>query len=465
MALRFFNTLTRNKEEFYTIHPGEVRMYTCGPTVYDFAHIGNFRAYVFGDILHRYLVYKNYRVTYVMNITDVDDKTISGSQKEGITLNEYTKIFRDAFFDDLKSLNIKPAQIYPEATAHIKEMVELVKTLLAKGYAYANEGSTYYRIESFSPYGKLSHMDKSGLKAGARVVSDEYEKEQVADFALWKGWDEKDGGVFWDTEVGKGRPGWHIECSAMSMKYLGNHFDIHTGGVDLIFPHHENEIAQSEASTGENFVNFWLHNEHLMVEGRKMAKSFGNFYTLRDLLKKGYNPIAIRYLLLATHYRQQLNFTFDGLEAAKNALQRLYDFTDNLKRTKGEQDNPEIKPLIRKANEDFEMAMDDDLNTSEALGVLFTLIKDTNRLTDERKISRSDADLVLEMIHRFDSVLGLMKREELILDEEVKALIEKRIQARKEKDFKLADQIRKDLEEKGIVLEDTSDGTKWKRKM
>ena len=328
MALRFFNTLTRAKEDFYTVHPGEVGMYTCGPTVYDYAHIGNFRAYVFGDILHRYLIYKGYQVTYVMNLTDVDDKTIAGSQKERITLAEYTRRYKDAFFEDIRDLNIIPADIYPEATTHIKDMTDLVKTLLAKDKAYKNEGSTYYRIESFPQYGKLSRMEMSGLKAGARVASDEYEKEQVADFALWKGWEQKDGPIFWETGVGKGRPGWHIECSAMSMKYLGKHFDIHTGGVDLIFPHHENEIAQSEAATDEKFVNFWLHNEHLMVEGRKMAKSFGNYYTLRDLLNKGYHPIAIRYLLLATHYRQQLNFTFDGLEAAKNALQRLYDFVE-----------------------------------------------------------------------------------------------------------------------------------------
>jgi len=308
-------------------------------------------------------------------------------------------------------------------------------------------------------------MDMSGLKAGASVAADEYEKELVADFALWKGWEEKDGEVFWETEVGKGRPGWHIECSAMSMKYLGNHFDIHTGGVDLIFPHHENEIAQSEAATGEKFVNFWLHNEHLMVEGRKMAKSFGNYYTLRDLLNKGYNPIAIRYLLLATHYRQQLNFTFDGLESAKNALQRLYDFVDNLKLVKGEKDNPETQMLLQKAKEDFEGALDDDLNTSEALGALFSLIKEVNRLMDEGKISTSDASRVLEVVNGFDSVLGLLKREEPVLDEEVKALIEKRTQARKRKDFKLADQIRKDLEKKGIILEDTPQGTKWKRKI
>ena len=465
MALRFYNTLTRKKEEFYTVHPGEVRMYTYGPTVYDFAHIGNFRAYVFGDILRRYLEYKGYKVTYVTNITDVDDNTIRGSRKEGVALSEYTKRYKQAYFEDLKSLNIKPAHVYSDATAHIEDMVSLVKRLREKGQAYENEGSSYYRIASFSAYGKLSRMDMSGLKAGARVAADQYEKEQVADFAVWKGWDEKDGDVFWETEVGKGRPGWHIECSAMSMKYLGNHFDIHTGGVDLIFPHHENEIAQSEAATGEKFVNFWLHNEHLMVEGRRMAKSLGNYYTLRDLLKKGYNPIAIRYLLLSTHHRQQLNFTFDGLEAAKNALQRLYDFVDNLKLLKGEKDNQGLETILQEAKNDFEKALDDDLNTSEALGVTFTLVKEVNRLMDEEAISAADAKKVLSVVNEFDSVLGLLRREELILDQEVKALIEKRVNARKEKDFALADQIRKDLEERGIILEDTPEGSKWKRKM
>jgi cysteinyl-tRNA synthetase len=465
MALQFYNTLTRRKEEFHTIHPGEVRMYTCGPTVYDFAHIGNFRAYVFGDLLHRYLKYKGYKVTYVMNITDIDDKTITGSQKQKIPLRDYTQRYKEAFFEDVKSLNIEPADIYPEATLHIDDMVDLVKILLQKGYAYQNEGSTYFKIANFPLYGKLSHMDLEGLKAGARVSADEYEKEQVADFALWKGWDQKDGDVFWETEVGKGRPGWHIECSVMSMKYLGKHFDIHTGGVDLIFPHHENEIAQSEAATQEKFVNFWLHNEHLMVEGKKMAKSFGNYYTLRDLLYKGYNPVAIRYLLLATHYKQQLNFTFDGLEASKNALQRLYDFVDNLKMAKGDKDNPEVKEILAKAKQEFEQALDDDLNVSEALGVIFNLVKDVNRLLDDKKISKADAEKVLEMMNSFDSVLGILKREELILDEEIKNLIEKRTKAREDKDFRLSDQIRKDLETKGIILEDTPQGTKWKRKM
>jgi len=465
MPLQFYNTLTRKKEEFYTIHPGEVRMYTCGPTVYEFAHIGNFRAYVFGDLLHRYLKYKGYKVIYVMNITDIDDKTIAGSQEQKIPLGDYTQRYKDAFFEDVKSLNIEPAHVYPEATGHINDMADLVKDLLRKGYAYQNEGSTYFKIASFPSYGKLSHMDLEGLKAGARVSADEYEKEQVADFALWKGWDEKDGDVFWETEVGKGRPGWHIECSVMSMKYLGKHFDIHTGGVDLIFPHHENEIAQSEAATGEKFVNFWLHNEFLMVEGRKMAKSLGNYFTLRDLLNKGYNPIAIRYLLLATHYRQQLNFTFNGLEASKNALQRLFDFVDNLKMVKEEKDNPEVKEILAKAKQGFEEALDDDLNVSEALGVVFNLVKDINRLMDEKKISKYDAEKVIDLMNDFNSVLGILKREELILDEEITRLIEKRTKAREEKDFKLADQIRKDLEAKGIILEDTPQGTKWKRKL
>ncbi|MCK4384646.1 MAG: cysteine--tRNA ligase [candidate division Zixibacteria bacterium] len=465
MALRFYNTLTRKKEEFYTVHPGEVRMYTCGPTVYDFAHIGNFRAYVFGDLLHRYLKYKGYKVTYVMNITDVDDKTIAGSQKERIALRDYTQRYKKAFFEDIKKSNIEPADIYPEATLHINDMVDFVKILLEKGYAYKSDGSTYFKISSFPSYGKLSHMDLKGLKVCARVSSDEYEKEQVADFALWKGWDQKDGDIFWETEVGKGRPGWHIECSVMSTKYLGKHFDIHTGGVDLIFPHHENEIAQSEAAHGEKFVNFWLHNEHLMVEGKKMAKSLGNYYTLRDLLNKGYNSIAIRYLLSATHYRQQLNFTFDGLEAAKNALQRLCDFVDNLKMVKDEKSNLKVDEIISKAKQEFEDALDDDLNVSEALGVVFGLVKDVNKLMDEKKISKSDAEKVLELTNEFDSVLGILKREEIVLDEEIKKLIERRSKAREEKNFKLADQIRKDLEAKGIILEDAPQGTKWKRRM
>jgi cysteinyl-tRNA synthetase len=465
MALRFFNTLTRMKEDFKTIEPDKVKMYTCGPTVYDFAHIGNFRAYIFGDLLRRWLEYKGYQIFYVMNLTDIDDKTIKGCQKEKITLEEYTSRYKKAFFEDVESLNIKKADIYPEAAKHIKEMVDFVKILLEKGYAYQSEGSTYYKISSFPKYGKLSHMDIQGLKMGARVSSDEYEKEQLADFALWKGWEEKDGNVFWETEIGKGRPGWHIECSVMSMKYLGKTFDIHTGGVDLIFPHHENEIAQSEIATGQKFVNFWLHNEHLLVNGRRMGKSFGNYYTLRDLINKGYNPIAVRYLLLATHYRQQLNFTFEGLEGAKNALQRLYDFIDNLSRVQGGKDNPEIDHILEETKKGFEEALDDDLNTSEALGKIFDMVKQLNILMDNQKLSQKDAQKMVFQMEKFDSVLGILKREEISLDERIEQLINQRNQAREEKNFKLADEIRLNLEEEGIILEDTSQGTVWKKKM
>jgi len=465
MALRFFNTLTRTKEEFVPIEPGKVKMYTCGPTVYDFAHIGNFRAYIVVDLIKRYLRYKGYEVKHIMNITDVDDKTIAGSQSENVSLGEYAQKYKKAFFEDLESLNIEKADLYPEATAHVPEMVDLVKKLLENGHAYQLEGSTYFKISTFPSYGQLSKMKMEDLKAGVRISKDEYEKEEVGDFALWKGWDEKDGEVFWETEVGKGRPGWHIECSTMSMKYLGKHFDIHTGGVDLIFPHHENEIAQSQAVTKEKFVNFWLHNEFLMVEGKKMAKSLGNFYTLRDILNKGYNPMAIRYLLMSTYYRQQLNFTFQGLEGAKNALQRFYDFMDSLTRVKNQKDNAMVDELLRKARVDFENALDDDLNMSEALGVIFDLVRDVNRLMDEGKLSSSDALEASNQMKSFDKVLGILKKEELVLDDKIKELILKREEARRKRDWALADKIRKEIEFSGIIIEDTPEGPKAKRKM
>ena len=465
MGLRLFNTLTRQKEDFVSIEPGKVRMYTCGPTVYDFAHIGNFRAYVFADLLKRYLRYKGYEVKQVMNLTDIDDKTIRGSQQEKISLSEYTARYKDAFFQDIKALNIERADVYPEATAHIADMVSLVRKLIDKEHAYQLGGATYFKISSFPSYGKLSKMKMKDLKAGTRISKDEYEKEEIGDFALWKAWDEKDGEVFWETEVGKGRPGWHIECSAMSSKYLGKHFDMHTGGVDLIFPHHENEIAQSEGATGEKFVNYWLHNEHLLVEGRKMAKSFGNYFTLRDILSKGYNPIAIRYLLLATHYRQQLNFTFEGLDGAKNALQRLYDFIDRLKSIKSQKSHPEVAEILKEAQEGFEESLDDDLNTSSVLGKIFDLVKEINRFIDEGDFSSQDAEKTLDLMQRFDSVLGILKREELKLDEKITELIRKRNQARKEKKWEEADKVRKEIESLGIILEDTPEGTKWKKRI
>lgn len=465
MALRFFNTLTRTKEEFVPLQPGKVRMYTCGPTVWDFAHIGNFRAYIVADLIKRYLGYKGYEVKHIMNITDVDDKTIAGSQSEKVSLSEYTQRYKKAFFEDLENLNIEKADLYPEATAHIVEMVDLVKKLLEKGHAYQLEGSTYFRISTFPSYGQLSKMKMEDLKAGVRISKDEYEKEEVGDFALWKDWDEKDGEVFWKTERGKGRPGWHIECSTMSMKYLGKHFDIHTGGVDLIFPHHENEIAQSQAATEEKFVNFWLHNEFLMVEGKKMAKSLGNFYTLRDILNKGYNPMAIRYLLMSTYYRQQLNFTFQGLEGAKNALQRLYDFMESLISVKTQKDNPMVDEILRKAKVGFENALDDDLNISEGLGVIFDLVRDVNRLIDEGKLSSSDALKVINQMKSFDKVLGILQKEELVLDDKIKELILKREEARRNKEWALADKIRKEIESSGIIIEDTPEGPKAKKRL
>ena len=404
MALRFTNTMTRIREEFKPLDNNNVRLYTCGPTVYDFAHIGNFRTYMFEDLLHRYLEYKGYRVTQVMNITDIDDKTIKGSIRDKISLAEYTKKYKEAFFEDLDCLGIKRADVYPEATTHIDEMVSLVKALVERGIAYEVDGNYYFSIPKFPEYGKLSHIDLSGLKAGARVASDEYEKESVSDFALWKAWDENDGDVFWETELGKGRPGWHLECSAMSMKYLGESFDIHCGGVDNMFPHHENEIAQAEAATGKTFVKYWMHSEHLIVEGKKMSKSFNNFYTLRQILEKGYSPLAVRYVLMATHYRQQLNFTFDGLDAARNALERYNDFYTNLADYPGGDSSGEANDFVKNALAHFEENLDDDLNISGALGVVFDFIRDINRLRAENKLSVEERDGALDAIKKIDTV-------------------------------------------------------------
>ncbi|MEZ5359504.1 MAG: cysteine--tRNA ligase [Candidatus Zixiibacteriota bacterium] len=468
MALMFFNTMTRQKEEFKPMDDGIVRMYTCGPTIYDFAHIGNLRTFLFEDILNRFLSYKGFKVTQVMNLTDIDDKTIKASNAKGISLKEHTKPFADGFFEDIDTLNVKRADHYPAATDHINEMVDIVKHLMESGHAYrAADDCIYYRITKFPDYGKLSHMKLDELRVGAseRTASDEYEKDQVSDFALWKAWDEADGNVFWETDLGKGRPGWHIECSAMSMKYLGKTFDIHTGGEDNIFPHHENEIAQSEAFTGQPFANYWLHSAHLIVEGKKMAKSAGNFFTLRQLLEKGYAPLAIRYLLISTHYRMQLNFTLDGLDAAKEAVKRYNDFIDNLADAAAETDGGEAGGIIEKAKADFSAALDDDLNMSEALGVIFNFIRDINRLKAEEKLSKVEAGKVLETITGFDSVLGLRKQEEASLDDEIEALIQARLDARKNKNWAEADRIRDDLKARGIILEDTPTGTKWKREL
>lgn len=460
MTLKLFNTLGRKKEEFKPMKKGEVGMYTCGPTVYNYPHIGNYRAYIVADLLKRYIEYKGFKVKQIMNITDVEDKTIRDSQKEGISLKEFTMRYEKAFMEDLNTLNVEPASIYPRATEHIKEMVAVVKKLLEKGIAYKGEdGSIYYDVSKFKDYGKLANIKVKELKAGARVKQDEYAKESASDFALWKAYDKEDGDVFWETEIGKGRPGWHIECSAMSSKYLGDQFDIHTGGIDLVFPHHQNEIAQAEGATGKKpFVKYWVHNEWLLVEGKKMSKSLGNFYTLRDIIDKGYDAMSVRYVLLSTHYRQQLNFTFAELEAAKNAIQRLNDFMLKLNEINGEH-NPEVHKIIDKAKLDFEKAMDNDLDMPKALAVIFDFI----RLINKSEMSKEDAKKVKALMLELNKVIGVIKTKKDVLDSEVEEMIKQREDARKNKDFKTADNIRDKLKKKGIILEDTPQGVRWKK--
>jgi len=462
--LKIFNTLSRKKEEFKPLEKKEVHMYTCGPTVYNYPHIGNYRAYVVADLLQRTLLYLNYKVKLVMNLTDVDDKTIRDSQKEKKSLAQFTKPFIEGFFEDLNSLNILPASVYPRATEHIKAMVSMIKILLDKGIAYKGEdGCIYFSIKKFKDYGKLAHLDKEQLLAGAsgRVCADEYGKENPRDFALWKAYTKEDGDVFWETEIGKGRPGWHIECSAMSTKYLGKSFDIHTGGVDLIFPHHENEIAQSEGAYDQQFVKYWVHNEWLLVEGQKMSKSAGNFYTLRDLLDKGFDPLAIRYLLLSTHYRQQLNFTFKGLEAARNSLQRIWDFMDRLESVDGK-DSKDFKKVIEKYRKKFKDAVCDDLDISKALASMFDFIHETNKLIENDNLGKADVEDAVKLMKEFDCVLGLLKAK-AELPKDVEELIKKREKARENKDFKLADKLRDQIKAKGFLVEDSPQGVRWKK--
>jgi len=467
--LKIYNTLTRKKEIFRPIKRGFVGIYSCGPTVYDYPHIGNLRACIVADLLKRYLLYKGFKVKHVMNITDVDDKTIKKSQEEGIPLKELTEKYARAFFQDLKILNILPANIFPRATEHINDMVALIKKLLEKGYAYKTNDGIYFSIKKFRNYGKLSHLKIEKLKAGARIRTDSYEKMQAWDFALWKFWDEADGNVFWDTELGKGRPGWHIECSAMSMKYLGEHFDVHMGGEELIFPHHENEIAQSEAATGKKFVNYWVHHRMLLVDGKKMSKSLGNIYTVNDLLNKGYNARAIRFLLLSCHYRQPLNFTFKKLEAAKAQIGRLDDFMSRLKEIKEKSDEikeskqSKIKKMIETLKRKFENALDDDLNIAKALSVLFVFVRNANRLMDKKEIGKESAKEIYDLMLRFDSILGLGLEKEESVPEEIKKLVEEREKARKRKDWKVADELREKIREKGYVVEDTKEGPKIKK--
>ncbi len=460
--LRLFNSMGRKKEEFKPLGK-DVKMYVCGPTIYDYAHIGNWRSFVFTDVLRRYLMYLDFKVKEVMNITDVDDKTITGSLKQGVMLNEYTKKYEQAFLDDMKTLNIIKPDIMPRATEHIKEMVELIKKLEKNGHTYKSDGSTYFKISTFRDYSKLSGIKLDEVKSGVRIDKDEYEKEDARDFVLWKATGEDEGkvGAIWETPFGPGRPGWHIECSAMSMKYLGETLDIHTGGIDLIFPHHENEIAQSECATGKQFVRYWVHCAHLIIEGEKMSKSKGNFFTLRDLIEKGHDPRALRYFLLSAHYRSQLNLTAKALQDAKNAVGSIGNFMDRLNDANGKGD---AEKLIKKVKEDFEKSMNDDLNTPNALSAVFEFMREVNKLIDEGKISKNGADKIKKQMQEFDKVLGIIKiKKEEKLTVEEKELIEKREKFRKEKNFSEADKIREELRKKGIVLEDKPDGVKWRR--
>jgi cysteinyl-tRNA synthetase len=459
--MRFYNTLTRRLEEFREIEKGKVGLYTCGPTVYDFPHIGNNRAYVFEDLVKRFLIHSGYAVRHVMNITDIDDKTIRKASELGVPLSAVTQKFIDAFHADLRALNVLPADVYPRATEHIPEMVGLISQLLEKGFAYEKDGSVYFSIGRFPNYGRLANVEPESLKLGAAVSADEYEKEAVQDFALWKG--KKPGEPSWPAPFGEGRPGWHIECSAMSMKYLGPHFDIHMGGVDNIFPHHENEIAQSECANGVAFVNFWLHCQHLIIDGQKMSKSLGNFYTLSDLLGKGYAPMAVRYLLIATHYRKLLNFTLEGLEMAAQALSRVKNFVFSLKNvgTEGEAD-AELAAAVQASLAAFQKNMADDFNVSGALGEMFDLIGKVNPRLNA--LSRADAANLLGYVERVNSVLGILEPDDQgPLDAEIEARIALREKARREKDYARADEIRAELKAQGIVLLDTPAGVKWKK--
>ncbi|MBX9923775.1 MAG: cysteine--tRNA ligase [Rhabdochlamydiaceae bacterium] len=466
--LKLYNTETRIHEEVKPAFGDTLLMYTCGPTVYNFAHIGNFRTYVFEDLLRRSVQFFHMKIKQVMNLTDIDDKTIKGALQQGITLSEYTTPYINAFFEDLGSLGIQKAEEYPAATDYIQDMITIIQRLMDKGVAYAgSDGSIYFRIESFPSYGRLSHLPLCTLKAGAsnRVSADEYDKDQISDFVLWKAYDsQRDGAIFWDSPFGKGRPGWHIECSAMAMKILGESIDIHVGGVDNMFPHHENEIAQCEAFSDRTFVRHWLHAEHLLVDHKKMSKSLGNFYTVRDLLQKGYTGRQIRYMLLQTHYRTQLNFTLEGLDGAGTSVQRILDFAERLQGLQGPEHLNHALPIMQKCIEGFTAALADDLNISVALSCLFDMIREINSLCDQGKVGQKEGQKLLEKLHHLDTVLGILSLEE---EEEIPAplleALEKRVQARLDKNWKLADEYRDWILNQGYKIEDSPKGARLKK--
>lgn len=465
--LKLFNTASRTAEELIPLEKGHVKIYTCGPTVYNHAHIGNFRTYIFEDLLRRTIEFFGIKVTQVMNLTDVDDKTIKGAIAQGVTLDAYTEPFKQGFFEDIDALHIQRAAQYPQATDYIPEMIAMIESLMNKGAAYKGaDGSIYFSIRQFPKYGCLSHLNMDELQAGAseRVSSDEYDKEHISDFVLWKAYDStRDGNIYWDSPFGKGRPGWHIECSAMAMKLLGTTIDIHCGGIDNMFPHHENEIAQSEAHSGKQFVKMWLHSEHLVVDGKKMSKSLGNFYTLRDLLKKGYTGTEVRYMLLQTHYKHQLNFTFVGLDGVRTAIGRLQDFIHRMNIQRGTGDSKLVSPILEKTFRAFAQSLADDLNISAALASLFDMVRDINTLCDQGKVGQKEAADVILLLKKTNTVLDVLTFEEESAPSELLAALEQRQAARKSKDWALADSLRDMIYSKGYVIEDTPAGSALKK--
>jgi len=459
MALRFFNTYSRKIEEFEPRDPAAraISIYTCGPTVYSRAHIGNFRAYIFEDLLQRHLELRGYKVHRVMNITDVDDKTIRGAREAKVPLTKFTEQFKKAFFQDAETLRIKRADEFPAATdqRYVDRMIAMIAELIARGLAYqADDKSVYFRINKFPNYGKLAHFDLTQLQSTGRVKHDEYDKEHIGDFALWKAWDEEDADVKWDSPWGPGRPGWHIECSAMAMTLLGDQIDIHCGGVDNIFPHHEAEIAQSEGVTGKKFVRYWLHCAHLLVDSQKMAKSLGNFFTVPDVLAKGYTGRELRYALLRVHYRVPLNFTWEGMKEARESLARIDEWLTRLKQKSQEANVERPASNVQRPTQKFEEALDDDLNISAALGVLFESIRETNRAMDENKLDAASANAWLDWWKRINTV-----------PEEVVQLGEQRENARREKNWKRSDELRDRISALGWDVRDTKDGQKLARRI
>jgi cysteinyl-tRNA synthetase len=446
--MKLYNTLSRSVQEFQPIDKERVTIYTCGPTVYNYAHIGNLRTFLFEDFLRRALKYLGYRVFQIMNITDVDDKTISAGDGKMGKFKELTKKFEEIFWQDLSKLNIEKPESTPRATEHIEQIVAFASDLLKRGYAYkGDDGSIYFSIDKFKDYGKLSQLDKSGIKSGARVSQDAYSKDNPADFVLWKAWDEEDGEIYWDTELGKGRPGWHIECSAMSGDKVEGTIDIHAGAVDLIFPHHENEIAQSEAKEGRKFVNFWLHAEHLLVDSKKMSKSLNNFYTLGDIEEKGYSALDFRYLTLTAHWRDKLNFSWDSLESAKNTLSRAKKIVSGIS---------EIGKADEEYSKKFKSALENDLNMPEAIAVFWQMLRDDKIKSEDKKATALDFDRVLG--------LNLTKTEKIEVPDEVKKLVSEREKARSEKDYARADKLREQIEKLGYIVEDSEGKSKVSKK-